>query len=314
MRKGSVAIVGCGWLGLPLAEHLVGAGYEVHGSTTSPDKLAAIRATGATAHLVDLPLAGPLDEAAAAKTERVPPPGTDAFASAASRTDEPDPTEPLWACEQLVLAVPPGRAPDAPRTYPAAILSAVLRYRRSQPAGRIAFTSSTGVYEGATGEVDESTPITGRSAKVRKLALAESQVAAQSQRPYVILRLGGLYGGDRHPGRTLAGRADLPQGDAPVNLVSRERVIAEITALLDHPFWRQPIRNVVDEAHPPKADFYRAYAEDHDLPVPTFLPGGADGKVIVSRVPTLASPSAPHSAPPARARSTAAPSRRRRRS
>lgn len=290
MRKGSVAIVGCGWLGLPLAEHLVGAGYRVHGSTTSPAKLPAIRAVGAVAHLVSLPLAAPLAGSAAAKTDPADTPtpaGTHVDGADPPPTPMPtgavDPTAALWACDQLVLAVPPGRAPDAPRTYPAAVLSAVLRYRRAQPAGRIVFTSSTGVYEGATGRVDESTPIAGASAKVRKLALAESQVAAQSQRPYVILRLGGLYGGERHPGRTLAGRTGLPDGDAPVNLVSRDRVIAEVTALLDHPFWRQPIRNVVDEAHPPKAAFYRAYAEAHGLPTPTFLPGGADGKVVVSR-------------------------------
>ena len=283
--------MGCGWLGLPLAEHLVRAGYTVHGSTTSPAKLPAIRAVGAVAQLVSLPLATPLAGSASAKTESDPagtPTPTDARVGESDPPPTPmppgaaDPTAALWACDQLVLAVPPGRAPDAPRTYPAAVLSAVLRYRRAQPAGRVVFTSSTGVYEGATGRVDESTPIRGTSAKVRKLALAESQVAAQGRRPYVILRLGGLSGGERHPGRTLAGRTGLPDGDAPVNLVSRDRVIAEVTALLDHPFWRQPIRNVVDAAHPPKADFYRAYAREHGLTPPEFVPGGAGGKVVVS--------------------------------
>ena len=279
MRKGSVAIVGCGWLGLPLAEHLVGVGYTVHGSTTSPEKLAAIRAAGAAPHLVRLPLAAPLDGGAATEPGIA---GGQSLGAHAAPPESAGADAALWACEQLVLTVPPGRAPDAVRTYPAAVLSAVLRYRRAQPAGRIVFTSSTGVYGGARGGVDETTPITDASDKVRKLALAESQVAAQSQRPYTILRLGGLYGGERHPGRSLAGRQDLPNGDAPVNLVGRERVIATIAALLDEPFWRKPIINVVDPDHPPKADFYRDYARAHGLPEPTFRPGGADGKVVGS--------------------------------
>ena len=282
VRKGSVAIVGCGWLGLPLAEHLVGAGYEVHGSTTRADKLDAIRAAGARGYVVRLPLAHP--PTAERAPERPDAAGEMPDDEAPERSADDDA---LWACEQLVLTVPPGRHPDAERTYPAAILSAVLRYRRAQPAGRILFTSSTGVYDGLTGHVDERTPVLGRSPKSRKLALAESQVIAQSQRPHVVLRLGGLYGGNRHPGRYLAGRADLPNGDAPVNLASRERVVRTITALLDHPFWRQPVINVVDLDHPTKRDYYGAYAREHGLPPPSFLAGGAAGKVVESIYPPL---------------------------
>ena len=34
-----ISILGCGWLGLPLAEKLIETGYEVKGSTTSENKL-----------------------------------------------------------------------------------------------------------------------------------------------------------------------------------------------------------------------------------------------------------------------------------
>ena len=282
MRRGSVAVVGCGWLGLPLAEHLAARGYEVHGSTTRPDRLESLRRAGARAYLVRLPLARP--PAAEGDPERTDGAAAATVDGAAAR---PPDDAALWACEQLVLTVPPGRRADAERTYPAAILSAVLRYRRAQPAGRIVFTSSTGVYDGLTGRVNERSPVLGRSPKSRKLALAESQVIAQSQRPHVVLRLGGLYGGERHPGRYLAGKRDVPDGDAPVNLASRERVVRTIAALLDHPFWRQPILNVVEPDHPTKRDYYGAYAREHGLPPPRFLAGGTDGKVVESLYPPL---------------------------
>ena len=34
-----ISILGCGWLGLPLAQQLVHEGYQIHGATTSEKKL-----------------------------------------------------------------------------------------------------------------------------------------------------------------------------------------------------------------------------------------------------------------------------------
>jgi len=38
-----ISILGCGWLGLPLAEHFRDAGYSVKGSTTSDDKIELLK-------------------------------------------------------------------------------------------------------------------------------------------------------------------------------------------------------------------------------------------------------------------------------
>ncbi len=252
MQKGSVAIVGCGWLGLPLAAGLLAAGYRVFGSTTTEEKLPRLREAGIEASLLELPL-------------------TDAAPEELS--------SPLWSADQLVLNVPPRRTEALRRAYPATVLSAVLHYRRRQPSGRIVFCSSTAVYEGHDGVVTEATPLLGPSLRSRSLALAESQVQAQSQRPNVILRLAGLVGGERHPGKQLAGR-QLDKGDQPVNLVSRDRVIEVVTALLDQPFWTVPVFNVVDGEHPSRAEYYTAYAKTHGLPLPQFAPGGSEAKVV----------------------------------
>ena len=41
-----VSILGCGWLGLPLAKALIGEGYTVKGSTTTPAKLNLLKEEG----------------------------------------------------------------------------------------------------------------------------------------------------------------------------------------------------------------------------------------------------------------------------
>ena len=258
MNKGSVAVVGCGWLGFTLAQNLLAAGYTVFGTTTSEDKLPVLREAGIQASLLRLPLGD-------------------------FRQNSPDtPDHKLWKADQLVLNVPPGRGPNATREYPGAILSAVLAYRRNNPAGRIVYCSSTGVYGDLEGEVDEETPLTSPEPRAAMLALAESQVRAQSQRPHVILRLGGLYGGDRHPGRYLAGRKDLADGDAPTNLVSRQRVMDTVRHYLDAPFWTSELINVIDPEHPTRAELYTAFAKTHRLEVPTFMAGGETQKLVRS--------------------------------
>lgn len=261
-RRGSVAIVGCGWLGLSLGRHLLAAGYEVYGTTTREARLPTLTAAGIRAEVLRL------TPRPVFAREEGPAPGGGIDGAA------------VWRADQLVLNVPPGRTDESWRAYPAQVLAAVLAYRRAQPAGRIVFCSSTSVYGAAEGLVTVETPLTDPSPRALCMALAESQVRSQSQRPHAILRLAGLYGGERHPGRNLAGRRGLPNGDAPTNLASRDRVIARIRHYLDLPFFTSATENVVDPEHPTRAERYTAYARAHGLPAPTFLPGGGGGKVV----------------------------------
>lgn len=49
-----ISILGCGWLGFPLAKHLMSKGFEVFGSTTSREKIALLNESGIQAFLVDI--------------------------------------------------------------------------------------------------------------------------------------------------------------------------------------------------------------------------------------------------------------------
>ena len=54
MQKETITILGCGWLGLPLAKALVKAGYSVKGSTTREENLETLREAGLEPFLVEL--------------------------------------------------------------------------------------------------------------------------------------------------------------------------------------------------------------------------------------------------------------------
>jgi len=49
-----ISILGCGWLGLPLANDLINKGYEVYGSTTSHYKIKELAKKGIKPFLIDI--------------------------------------------------------------------------------------------------------------------------------------------------------------------------------------------------------------------------------------------------------------------
>ena len=50
----SISILGCGWLGRPLANQFLNLGYEVKGSTTSIDKLEILKSEGVYPYLIHI--------------------------------------------------------------------------------------------------------------------------------------------------------------------------------------------------------------------------------------------------------------------
>lgn len=47
-----VSILGCGWLGFPLAKKLIEIGFEVKGSTTTENKLAVLKSNKIAPYLL----------------------------------------------------------------------------------------------------------------------------------------------------------------------------------------------------------------------------------------------------------------------
>ena len=49
-----IAILGCGWLGIPLAEHLLTIGYHIRGSATSIDKKNILDSKKITSYIINV--------------------------------------------------------------------------------------------------------------------------------------------------------------------------------------------------------------------------------------------------------------------
>ena len=54
MSQNKIGIIGCGWLGLPLAKEFISNNYKVKGSTTTKEKLEILKTEGIEAYLIDL--------------------------------------------------------------------------------------------------------------------------------------------------------------------------------------------------------------------------------------------------------------------
>lgn len=241
--KTTISIIGCGWLGLPLAQQLLDAGYTVQGSTTRPEKVRLLAEWGIEAFVLDA--GDPVSIARAAG---------------------------LFEAGVLVLTLPPDR--KAPLSYPRQIRA--LLSAADTRVGRVLFTSSTGVYPDGLGQVDEETEFEPAAPRGRAIWEAEQAVRAWSAERSTILRLGGLAGPDREPGRFLAGRTEVSGGDCPVHFVHLEDALGVMQGVIRRDAWGHTL-NVVADEHPRKRDFYPARARMAGYEPPTFANGEGEG-------------------------------------
>jgi nucleoside-diphosphate-sugar epimerase len=240
-------VVGCGWLGLPLAGALIDAGLEVRGTTTRAARFAAIAAVGAQP--ARLRLGSPLEGEATV----------------------------LDGADRVVVCVPPSGVADG---YGAA-LAELAREAAARGAGHLLLCSSTGVHEGADDHPvvreEDAGPPERLGPRARRLLEAEAAVR-DGPLPATVARLAGLWGHGRHPARSLAGR-ELDGPDVPINLVHRDDVIEALLRLL-LPEPTLGTYAVVADAHPPRGAFYRSEARRLGLEPPRFRDRPRPGKRV----------------------------------
>jgi nucleoside-diphosphate-sugar epimerase len=250
-RDATVAVLGCGWLGLPLAQALLTQGHRVLGTTTTPSQLPVLQAAGIEPHLLQL--------------------GADF-----NNADEARLTSILRATDILVLNVPPrsavaGGYPQLLRPVHRAVASARLK--------AVLFVSTTGVYLDEPRIMREQDAISTRDAASDVLRTEGHFVPRYGQWKSTVVRLGGLIGPDRAPGRFLAARHNLAQGDAPVNLLHLTDAVGVLQTIIEQEIWGHTL-NICASLHPSRREFYPAAAEYLGLQPPTFKPEYSSGKLI----------------------------------
>lgn len=249
----TISILGCGWLGLPLGAFLVEKGYTVKGSTTRTERLPLIKKAGIEAFLLQV-------------DEQIRP-ATDAKA--------------FFNADILILNIPPRRrTPNIETRYPKQI-QLIVEAARAGNIKNLVFVSSTGVYGNVNRMVTEAeTPVPER-ASGKALLQCEQFLSNQAHISSTILRLSGLVGGERKAGRFLAGKKDLDNAKAPINLIHRADCIQIIYQIIKQAKWGS-IYNASADEHPEKAAFYKYQTQKMGLEAPTFLEGTETSFKIIS--------------------------------
>ncbi|MBS0847974.1 SDR family oxidoreductase [Citrobacter sp. JGM124] len=251
MKK--VAIIGLGWLGMPLALSLMARGYQVLGSKTTEDGVEAAKMCGIESYSLVLQPQMLCDS---------------------------DALDALFNVDALILTLPARRSGEGDDFYFQAVQQ-VVDTALAYGVPRIIFTSSTSVYGEGDGVVNEQSPLFPVTASGKTLKALESWLHSLPGTEVDILRLAGLVGPGRHPGRFLANKTHVANGQSGVNLVHLDDVIDALALLLQTPHGGH-VYNLSAPEHPIREVFYPQMAKQLGLIPPQFDPhaSGGPGKLI----------------------------------
>jgi nucleoside-diphosphate-sugar epimerase len=239
MQKESISILGCGWLGLPLARALVNEGYLVRGSTTREEKIEQLRDAGIE------PFIFRLDPEA----------------------DGDDITEFLQS-DVLVVDIPPERREDIIE-YHIAQFSSLIDALGQSPVRSVLLVSSTSVYPACSREVIEEDSIDPDSLPGRALLLVEEMMMSETGFQTTVVRFGGLVGYDRNLAASVATLKEIPGPNQPMNLIHRDDCVKIIMEIIRLGQWGE-IFNACAPVHPLKREYYRRAAEKLGTTLPPF--------------------------------------------
>lgn len=238
--KSNISILGCGWLGFPLAQHLIKLGCQVKGSTTTAAKLAVLENQEITPYHINL--SDPVVDTTS----------IDAF---------------LDHCDILIIAIPP-RFNSATTPYHEQ-LEQLLPFLCNSVVKRVIFISSTSVYGSQSALITEKTPTNPETASGGQIVAAENLFRSEGLWKTTVLRLGGLFGPLRHPVTFLTKKSEFENPDLSVNMVHLNDVISFTSQLI---FQNQQeadaVFNLVAPYHQTRKEFYQQAANNHRLELP----------------------------------------------
>lgn len=254
----NISILGCGWLGLPLAKELLKEEeHIIKGSTTSQNKLISLQQEGIIPYRI-----------------KILPEGI-----------EGDLTSFLADAEVLIIDFPPGLRRDPEADFLGKLKKLKL-YLDKSTVNYTLLVSSTAVYKDKE-EFPTYTEIAdpnGTAENSKQIIAAEELLRSCEYYSTTIIRFGGLIGPNRHPVNYLSGKSGIKDPEAPVNLIHREDCIGIIKSVINKGTWGETI-NAVAPDHPSREDYYSRLAKEKNLALPEFdqvVP--SKGKIIGSVV------------------------------
>ncbi|MAB58843.1 MAG: NAD(P)-dependent oxidoreductase [Aequorivita sp.] len=240
MTNKTIAIAGLGWLGQPLAYRLATLGYTVKGSVTTVAKAALLQQNGFDAYPVEISENGIEGEVLAL----------------------------LKNVDYLLIMIPPGLRKNTGADYVLKMVHLLSAINESA-VKKIVLVSSTSVYDDSQGRVTERDEPKPETIAGKQLRQVEELFMNAEGLQTTVVRFGGLIGGSRNPVKYLAGRKDLADGNAPVNLIHRDDCINILVEILKNDAFGT-VFNAVNPNHPKKAEYYIQKAKELGLEAPTF--------------------------------------------
>jgi nucleoside-diphosphate-sugar epimerase len=258
-----ISILGCGWLGFPLAQKLIETGYEVKGSTTSESKIDILQSNKIEPFLIRL--------------EENQVTGTV--------------SEFLNDSEILIIDIPPGLRKITENTKEKTFVNKIknlIPYIENSTIEKVIFISSTSVYSESDliPTVTEESILYPDTESGKQLAEVENLLRNNSNFQTTIIRFGGLIGENRNIVKMISGKTNVANPEAPINLIHQEDcigIISEILKQVQHDkVWNETF-NAVAPNHPTRKKYYTEKAKQLDLIAPLFNENETNiGKIVSS--------------------------------
>src|SRR5690606_37172330 len=180
----------------------------------------------------------------------------------------------LKTSECLIVMIPPGLRKNTGADYVLKMIH-LLEAIKSSSVSKIILISSISVYDDSQGKVTEKDKPKPETIAGKQLRQVEELFINSERLQTTIVRFGGLIGGSRQPVKYLAGRKDLADGNASVNLIHRDDCISILVEILKQDVLGKTF-NAVNPNHPTKAEYYIEKAKELNLEPPTFAENISD--------------------------------------
>lgn len=247
-----IAILGCGWLGLPLATSLLENGYQVRGSTTSEGKITNLEMLGVEVFIIDL------------KPNAIKG-NIEGF---------------LKNADTLIISVPPKLRKNPEGDF-VGKMECLINEIKNGCIAHVIFISSTSVYGNLEGKITENSNLHPITESGKQLVEAENLLKQHRSFKTTIIRFAGLIGEDRHPANFLSGKKGIKHPNSYVNLIHQKDCIEIIKKIIANTPENKTY-HAAYPSHPIKRDYYTRQALKKGLAPPEFVPSDFKGKWIAS--------------------------------
>jgi len=229
-----VLILGCGWVGTIFAEKLIQQGCKVFASTTSPQKVEPMQEAGMTPYLIDF---------------NNPALSRETFLS-------------TMHFDLVLISVPAKRREEYATC--ADKFKRLSSFVENIHASSIVYLSSVGIYP-ATGQLIHEMDIPAEQLD-KKLYQAE-QTLLQQVKGLNILRLGGIFGYNRIPGKHFSNKT-CPVADQRANYIHADDIFEIVMAIYRTKTSNQ-LFNAVSPHHPTKKEVILKMSTKYNFALPS---------------------------------------------